>query len=128
MSGYVEGSARCEEIRDELAELALGTLSGRERSEVLGHVGSCPRCSAELEQLSVVADALLQLAPSMQPPLGFELTLAARLRSIATPRRRVQHVRLLAVAAAVVVVFAFGLGALLAPQGGSAKGQRGLVG
>ena len=41
----------CEEYGDELAELALGVLTGRERARVLSHVESCPRCAEELEIL-----------------------------------------------------------------------------
>ena len=40
MSGNVDDLTQCEVVQDELAELALGTLSGRRRSEVLGHVDS----------------------------------------------------------------------------------------
>jgi hypothetical protein len=43
MSGYVEDPRQCDAIQDELAELALGTLFGRSRSEVLDHVESCSR-------------------------------------------------------------------------------------
>jgi anti-sigma factor RsiW len=88
MSGDLEHPAQCEEIADELTELALGTLSGPRRSEVLDHVGSCQQCRAELEQLSIVVEALQQLAPQMQPPLGFELRLAERLQANVTPRTR----------------------------------------
>ncbi len=100
MSGYIEDPMQCEVIRDDLPEMAFGTLSGHRRSEVLSHVRSCLRCSAELEQLSTVADSLLQLAPQVEPPLGFELRLAQRLQATATqatatrrPRRlwRVGH-------------------------------------
>ncbi|MCU1493504.1 MAG: hypothetical protein JWO62_1268 [Acidimicrobiaceae bacterium] len=114
MSGYGEDRGPCESIRDELAELALGVLSGRSRSEVLRHVESCARCAAELEQLSIVADTLVQLAPEIEPPLGFELRIAERLQEAATahrPRRR-RRASVLAVAAVVMVVFGFGLGTL----------------
>ena len=57
---------------DDLAELALGVLTGRERSRALSHVESCPRCSEELELLSRAADALVAVAPEAEPPLGFE--------------------------------------------------------
>ena len=48
----------CEEYGDELAELALGVLTGRERARVLSHVESCPRCAEELEILSRTADTV----------------------------------------------------------------------
>ena len=63
------------EYADELAELALGVLTGRERARALSHVESCQRCADELEQLSRVADAVVQVAPEMEPPMGFEVRL-----------------------------------------------------
>lgn len=128
MSGYIEDPKQCEVIQDELAELALGVLSGRNRSEVLGHVESCSRCGAELERLSIVADALLQLAPEVQAPLGFELRLAERLQTerlqaeATHPSRRFGRVALFS-AAAVMAVLGFGLGALVIPGGGNSQGQ-----
>jgi hypothetical protein len=86
---------------------------------VLEHVESCERCSAELERLSLVADALLGLAPEVEPPVGFELRLAERLQSSAGPRHghAPNHRRagLLAIAAVVLAILGFGLGAFIGP-------------
>ncbi len=65
----------CEKHSGELAELALGVLTGRERAQALSHVESCPRCADELEQLSRVADTVVQAAPEVEPPMGFEVRL-----------------------------------------------------
>jgi len=79
----------CEHYENELAELALGVLTGRERAQVLAHVGSCPRCAEELEILSRTADSIVQAAPEMEPPLGFEVRLFEKMGVTAvTPRRR----------------------------------------
>jgi hypothetical protein len=123
MSGYVEDPRQCEAIQDELAELALGTLFGRRRSEVLDHVESCSRCAATLEQLSIVADQLVQLAPEIEPPLGFELRLAEKLRSAAPVRQpsRFRRTGLLSAAAAVIVALGIGIGTLANPFGGGTK-------
>ena len=127
MSANVEDPRQCELIQGELAELALGILSGRSRSRVLFHVESCPRCTAELERLSYVADELVQLAPEVEPPLGFELRLAEKIRA-ATPERqrlrfrqrpRFRRSGMLAVAAAVIVVLGFGIGTLTNLRGGN---------
>src|SRR5580658_4636816 len=69
----------CDAYADHLAELALGTLSGRERAETLAHVEGCTRCSDEVEELSKAADELLHVAPETEPPLGFEVRLLERL-------------------------------------------------
>jgi hypothetical protein len=91
---------------------------------VLDHVGSCQPCRTELEQLSTVLESLQQLAPRMQPPLGFEVRLAERLQGTATPRpRRYRRVGALSAVAVVVVMLAFGLGALVAPGAGNGKGE-----
>jgi anti-sigma factor RsiW len=126
MSGYVEDPRQCEVMQGELAELALGILSGRSRSRVLAHVESCPRCTAELERLSHVADELIQLAPEVEPPLGFELRLAEKLRAAAPERqrrRRFWHPGVLSVAAAVIVLLGFGIGTLANLRGGNNQNQ-----
>ena len=64
---------------DDLAELALGVLTGRERARALSHVESCPRCADELEQLSRAADTVVQVAPEVEPPMGFEVRLFERM-------------------------------------------------
>ena len=62
-------------------------LTGRDRVRVLAHVESCPRCAEELEQLSRAADAVVQVAPEVEPPMGFEVRLFERM-GVADVRRR----------------------------------------
>ena len=120
MSRDLRGASQCEAVRDELPELALGILSGRRRSEVLDHVDICTRCCAELQQLSTVADGLFQLAPQIEPPVGFELRLAARLQGAEAHRpKRGWRVGALCAAGTVMVVLGFGAGAFLAPRSAS---------
>ena len=71
--------AGCDEYADDLAELALGILTGRARAATLAHVDSCPRCAEELEQLSHAADAVVRVAPQIEPPMGFEVRLFSRM-------------------------------------------------
>jgi hypothetical protein len=78
----------CEQYENELSELALGVLTGRERARVLAHVESCPRCAEELEQLSHAADAVVLVAPEAEPPMGFEVRLFDRMGVTDTRRRR----------------------------------------
>ncbi len=78
----------CEKYSDELAELALGVLTGRERAQALSHVESCQRCAEELEQLSRVADTVLQVAPDVEPPLGFDVRLFEKMGISDVPARR----------------------------------------
>jgi len=123
MSKYIDDPTHCEPFQEDLTEFALGILSGRRRSEVLSHVENCPQCSSELEQLSLVADTILQLTPEIEPPLGFESRLAQRLH-VGAGARRPDHYRrtgLFAMAAAILLVLGVGIGAL-ASRGSSNPG------
>ena len=77
---------RCEGVREQLAELALGIASGDQRARVLEHCAGCPRCRRLLGELALVGDELLQLAPEHEPPAGFEVRVLERLRP--PPRQR----------------------------------------
>ena len=104
----------CERYAGDLAELALGVLTGRERVQALSHVESCPRCAEELEQLSRAADAVVQVAPEAEPPVGFEVRLFERMGVADVPPRRRPRPGLAAgcrsAVAAAVVALAVGLG------------------
>src|SRR5215207_345865 len=76
---------RCEAVREQLAELALGIASGDQRARVLEHAAGCPSCRRLLGELALVGDELLQLAPEHEPPAGFEVRVLERLRQ--PPRR-----------------------------------------
>ncbi len=85
--------ADCDRFEDDLVALALGTIAGRARADVIAHVASCPHCLAELDALSGATDYLLQLVPEKEPPLGFEVRVLTRIREarrarLASWRRR----------------------------------------
>ena len=94
----------CDEVRDDLAEFALGLLSGRERARVLDHVVSCSTCRHEVESLTAVGDRLVTLAPSSDPPTDFEARVLERYRANAAAPRRGRGRELGLVAAALVLV------------------------
>src|SRR5438034_844853 len=108
----MSGDVTCQEAREHLAELALGVADGEQRARTLDHVDGCPECRHELERLSVVGDRLLELAPEVEPPIGFELRV---LESISPrPARRPRLRRwVLAVVAAAIASAAIASGALL---------------
>jgi hypothetical protein len=125
--GSLEG---CGLFQSVAAELALGSLTGPERSAALAHLDDCDDCRTLLEDLSVTADALLLAAPEADPPAGFEVRLLARLgysepaaapsrtrRASVIPLRR--RARAMLAAAAVAVAFAgagIGVGLAVAPH------------
>jgi Putative zinc-finger len=101
----------CAQYEDDLAELALGVLTGRERARALSHVETCPRCSEDLEHLSRAADAIVGVAPEAEPPLGFETRLFEKMGIEAVrPKRRRPRYWIPATAAAGVAALAVGLG------------------
>ena len=113
----------CQATQDDLAELALGTLSGLERSVVLAHVQGCSRCRDEVDRLSAVADAILTLAPEVEPQAGFETRLFERMgvtrpRRWHRPKRRVQRIAL--AGSALLGGLGIGLGLAFTSGGGSA--------
>jgi hypothetical protein len=56
----------------DLAELAAGVLDRGEEEALLNHLGSCPSCAAEFEQLAWAAKSLLLMVVDIEPPIGFE--------------------------------------------------------
>jgi len=115
----------CEAIREDLSEFALRLVSGRRRAEMLEHLATCSKCSAQLAEEVLVADALLALAPEIDPPLGFESRLAKRLgeRSVNFRRRRVR-LAAMAAAAAIAVLFGFGIGTIATGHTSSGTASR----
>lgn len=69
----------CDEFRDTAPDLALGLLTGDERGAAISHVVTCASCRRHLDGLVQVADDLLLLAPSVEPEIGFESRVMARL-------------------------------------------------
>ena len=131
----------CAEFADHAAELALGTLDGDVRAAAVAHADGCTSCQALVQDLSLTTDALLLLAPSSEPPLGFEDRVFDAIHATAArpsrPPRRWKLVVGLAAAAVIAAVAAIAIGriagehAAAKPQlavatlrsGGSVEGQ-----
>ena len=69
----------CDQFREVAPDLALGLLDGGERAAAIGHVTGCASCRRHLDRLVEVADELLLLAPAIEPEIGFESRVIARL-------------------------------------------------
>lgn len=99
----------CDALRDDLASLAIGALTGVDRARVLLHLEGCSPCTAELEELSAAADALTSLVPEATPPAGFaDRTMDLIRVERAVPRRPAR--RRLATVAALILLLAAGVG------------------
>jgi hypothetical protein len=102
----------CEEVRALAPELALGIADGKERAEALAHLASCAACRTYLSELTDVADDLLAITPSEEPPVGFETRVLAELgiepeqrtRWLPWPRMRARRLLLAAAAASLLAV------------------------
>ena len=105
----------CADFDASVDELAVGAVSEPLRSDLLAHAASCPSCDARLRELVAVADRLLLLAPSAEPPPGVET------RVLAALGRRRRHFPLPAVAALLVLVLAGAALVLVRADDGDAR-------
>lgn len=120
----MNGEMDCDQVRELAPDLAIGIADGQERDAILRHAATCPDCRRLVAELSSVADDLLLLAPSQEPPAGFaDRTLARISPPAAQPRRATRPsgrqfwagrrwLPRLAVAASIVVALAAGAGAV----------------
>lgn len=97
--------AECAAFADLLAELALGTLGGTERADVLAHLDHCAACRETTASFAAIVDVLPTLVPEVEPPSGFEARTLERMRA-ERPRTRRRSTRwwMTAVAALVAAV------------------------
>lgn len=96
----------CADVRTLAPELALATVGGAERAEVLAHTETCAACRTLVAELSETADALALLVPEVEPPAGFADRAAAALGVERARARRRPWRRGLAVAAAAAALIA----------------------
>lgn len=68
----------CRAMSEIAAELSLGMVSGDDRAHALSHMSRCAECRVLVEEMSRAADGLLLLGPQVEPPLGFESRVMAR--------------------------------------------------
>jgi len=97
----------CHDFAEIAPELALGTMTGKERARSVEHLAGCGSCRKLLDDLSGIADDLLLLAPPHEPPIGFETRVLERIHaSRRRPQRRLSTARVAAalVAAAILLV------------------------
>jgi Putative zinc-finger len=87
----------CAEFADAAPELALGVLTGRERARALAHLDRCDACRENVRQLTMTGEELVGLLPAIEPPVGFETRVMARLgldTPTPVPARRLSPARL----------------------------------
>ena len=72
------GRVGCDEMEALAPELALGTLSGAERADAVGHLAECADCQQRVSELALAADSILLLAPTDAPSAELEARVLAR--------------------------------------------------
>lgn len=100
----------CAQLRETGAELALGILPARERAAAVAHLQHCPGCRDHVRELAHTADAMADLIPDAEPPVGFETRVLQRIGVRPAPDRSSRWPRLVLAAAVVAAAFALGLG------------------
>jgi hypothetical protein len=118
----------CADLAEVAPELALEILGGAERASAIAHLEGCVTCQQLVDALAADADRLLMLAPSAEPPAGFQDRVLTSLTQVARPeaprapshapshariraRIRARGVAVLGLAASVALVaLALGLG------------------
>jgi hypothetical protein len=104
------GGFTCDQFRERSAELALGVLPARERAAVMEHLQHCAACCEHVREMTLAADALLDLIPGREPPIGFEARVFQRIGLPPQPRHRAAWRRVALLGAAAAVAFALGMG------------------
>lgn len=125
----------CADLAEVAPELALEILGGTERAAAIAHLEGCVPCQQLVDTLAADADRLLMLAPSAEPPAGFQdrvLTSLTRVGQPEAPLARARRARtrrgvaVLGLAASVALVaLALGLGTAARPSPAGAEMRTG---
>jgi hypothetical protein len=117
----------CSDLAAVAPELALEILDGDERAAAIEHLEGCVTCQLLVDTLAADADRLLMLAPTAEPPLGFQQRVLSSLTQVARPamprpRSRPRAVAVLALAASVAfLALALSLGPSVHPTPAAAE-------
>jgi Putative zinc-finger len=101
----------CVEVRERLAEYALGVLPPQEARDVDRHLQWCPGCQKEAEELRDGTTAMAFSLPESRPPGGLEGRVVDSIQRAAgrkTQFARGRGIRALAVATLAALVLALG--------------------
>lgn len=99
----------CVQMHELAAEMALDVLAGYERATAQAHLNECPNCRSYVGSLTQVSDRMLTLVPGVEPPVGFEDRVLARMGLTPPPVRQKRRWWPMAAAAAVAALV-FGVG------------------
>jgi len=115
-------------LGDEIVDLVLGDVDADRRPAMAAHLMRCAACRDTYDDLAATLADLLPAVPAVQPPLGFDERVLARLATDAGAGgagSSLRRWRRLAVAAAVLVVLLVPLGVWSAGRDGRGGGTAG---
>lgn len=98
----------CTEVRDDLPDLACGTLADDRKRQVERHLEGCAGCRRELAGLREVS-RLLRATPAPQAQVDVEALYREAIRRERRRLRRWRRLAVVACAAAALLLLAFGL-------------------
>lgn len=99
----------CADFEDAVSDLAIDGVAEPLRSDLLAHADGCASCARALADVVSVSDSLLHLAPRVEPPVGFESRVMARMSERGRARPRLSLPARAAVVAAVLGAAVLGL-------------------
>jgi len=100
----------CVQVRESLAELAVGVLPDEDRVEVERHLRWCAGCRKEATELGSAAATVAFALPPASMPAGLGERIVARVRRAAGAPGSARRLRTAAAAAVAAVVAVAGLG------------------
>ena len=88
--------------------LVLGDVDAKQRAKMAAHMLQCPACRSDYDEMAATVRELLPAVPAVQPPLGFDQRVLARLGTKDVVARKSSRTRWLggAAAAAIIAVIA----------------------
>ena len=115
-------TSSCAGVRERAPDLALGTLTGPERADVVAHLDGCSSCQALVGEYASVADALLDLVPEADPATELASPVLAAMQP-ARHRRRRHRVAALVAAATLALTAGTGITVALVARDQSGGGS-----
>ncbi|HEU5001670.1 MAG TPA: zf-HC2 domain-containing protein [Actinomycetota bacterium] len=102
----------CAEVEELAPELALGILPGDQRAHVLAHLDGCAGCRRVVKELADAGDALLAMAPEIEPPAGFAQRVTKGMRPGGSGFWLGRRLRWMAATASVAFIVGLAIGLL----------------
>jgi hypothetical protein len=88
----------------DVVAVVLGQVDAQRRAQMATHIVQCPACRSEYDDMAATVRELLPAVPAVQPPLGFDQQVLARMGLSQPERRNRPRMGWLAGAAAALIL------------------------